>query len=186
MANEVTEELIDPVTEKIKEANISLIINSYTDIFSDFDPRPFQERALSDDFLQECRRAARGKNEALELRILVPKVLRNQREEWKIKKRLKDHFEHHSKIADKEIRSIKREGISWFILGTFFIMSFTYLEESAFHGFLIQIIKTMLEPAGWFSFWEGLGKIFITAREKTPEFDFYQKMSKAEINFAEY
>ena len=39
----------------LKEGNISLILDSYDDIFSDFDQRDFSERSLSDDFLIECR-----------------------------------------------------------------------------------------------------------------------------------
>jgi len=180
MVNEESDGLIDSSIEKIKEVNISLIINNYNDIFSSFDPRPFQERALSDDFLQECKRAAREKQEALELRILIPKSLRNQREEWKIKKRLKDHFEHHSKIEEREIGSIKREGYSWFALGTIFILAVSWLHTKEFNNFAITVLSTMLEPAGWFSFWEGLGKVFIISREKSPEYEFYKKMSKAD------
>ena len=46
----------------LREGNISLILDSYNDMFSDFDPRSFSERALSDDFLSECKRAARDKD----------------------------------------------------------------------------------------------------------------------------
>jgi hypothetical protein len=186
MTNEmVINEETDPLTEKIKEANISLIINNYNDIFSSFDPRPFQERALSDDFLQECRRAARDKQEALELRILVPKQLRNQREEWKIKKRLKDHFEHHSKLEGKKLLSLKKEGFLWTILGIAILASvlfgFIKLEDNIWASFL-----AILEVPCWFLIWEGMGKIFIDSREVEPENEFYIKMSAAEINFADY
>jgi hypothetical protein len=178
---------IDTSNEKFKEANISLIIDTYEDIFSDFDPRPFLERAMSDDFLQECKRAARDKGEEqLELRILVPKAIRNMKEEWKIKKRLKEHFANHYKKEEIKIQKIKAEGAMWFVLGTIFILALSFLEESSLKGIFIQIVKTILEPAGWFSFWEGLGKVFIVAKEKSSGYDFYKKMAKAEINFTEY
>ncbi len=178
---------IDTSNDKFKEANISLIIDTYEDIFSDFDPRPFLERSMSDDFLQECKRAARDKGEEqLELRILVPKKVRNLKEEWKIKKRLKEHFSNHHKKEETKIKKIKAEGVLWFVLGTIFILILSFLEESSLTGFLIQIVKTILEPAGWFSYWEGLGKIFIVAKEKSSGYDFYKKMAKAEINFVEY
>jgi hypothetical protein len=184
------EELINNMStsnNKFKEANISLIIDTYEDIFSDFDPRPYLERAMSDDFLQECKRAARDKDEEqLELRILVPKNVRNLKEEWKIKKRLKEHFAHHFKKEESRIRKIKREGVMWFALGTIFILALSFLEETSLKGFFIQIVKTILEPAGWFSFWEGLGKVFIVAKEGSAGYDFYKKMAKAEVNFTEY
>ena len=186
MAEVEVDELQDSRTEKFKEMNISLIISDYNDIFSSFDPRSYLERALSDDFLQECKRAARDKKDTIELRILVPKSKRNVKEEWKIKKRLKEHFEHHLKLEDKEIRTIRGEGGLWFVFGTIFILAATWISSKPNLTFPLKIIETMLEPAGWFSFWEGLGKVFIVAKEKSPEYEFYKKMAKAEINFAEY
>lgn len=185
MTEESVNELIDSKTEKIKEANISLIINDYLDIFSSFDPRSYLEKALSTDFLDECKRAARDKNEALELRILVPKTKRSVKEEWKIKKRLRDHFAHHFLMQENEIGGIKKEGILWTTFGLLLLagvlFSLLELENTIWGSFLI-----LLEVPSWFLIWEGMAKVFLTAREKTPEYEFYKKMSQAEINFAEY
>jgi hypothetical protein len=103
--------------EMIKAGNISLVLDSYDDIFSDFDPRPYSEKPLSDDFLIECKRAARDKEAGLELRLLVPKQKRNIYEEAKIKKRLKNHFQKHFHEKAKEIKALKREGFIWFFIG---------------------------------------------------------------------
>ena len=61
---------------RFKEGNISLILDNYDDIFSDFDPRPYTVRALSDDFLNECRKAIIEKGENIELRFLLSKKQR--------------------------------------------------------------------------------------------------------------
>lgn len=180
----VTEEE-DSLNEKIKEANISLVINDYNDIFSSFDARTFTEKALSVDFLDECKRAAREKGNSVELRILVPKSIRNQREEWKIKKRLHDHFEHHFKLQEKEISSIKKEGYFWTILGLV-VLGGIIFGSIKFESAAWESILTLLEIPGWFLIWEGMDKVLITAREKTPEYEFYKKMSESEINFTDY
>src|SRR3989344_8520573 len=86
----------------LREGNISLILDSYDDIFSDFDPRDYSEKSLSDDFLVECKKAAIDKNDKLELRFLVPKQKRNLIEEVLIKKRLKEHFQKHFKEKKEE------------------------------------------------------------------------------------
>ena len=53
-------------------SNISLSLNSYDDIFSGFDPRPYSQRALSDDFLAESKRASRDKElDGVELIFLI-------------------------------------------------------------------------------------------------------------------
>ena len=168
----------------LKEKNISLILNDYNDIFSDFDPRSFSSRALSDDFLAECKKASRDKEGSIELRFLVPKKKREQKSEYEIKKRLREHFEKHYKEKEGEIKAIRNQGIRWFLLGTLLIFSETIIFE--LDGFFFNLLKVVLEPAGWFSFWEGLGKILIVTDEKSPERKFYKKMAEANIEFLSY
>jgi hypothetical protein len=169
---------------RFKEENISLILENYHDIFSDFDPRPFNERSLSDDFLNECRKAIIDKGEVIQLRFLLPKKERNLLDEQKIKKRLRQHFQKHYFEKHHEIKKIKRSGIMWFFLGAIIMTLGTFLYKM--EGFFFNLLFIMSEPAGWFFFWEGLGKIFITSKTKIPEFTFYKKMSNAEIYFSDY
>src|SRR3989344_4468624 len=101
---EIKEELL---AEELKKANISLILESYQDIFSDFDPRPFAEKSLSDDFLLECRRAAREKDDkSMEIILSLPRTKRNLNDEFKIKRRLKEHFHKHFIEKDKELTNM--------------------------------------------------------------------------------
>ncbi len=173
------------LTEELQKASISLVIDTYDDIFSDFDPRPFNERALSDDFLLECKRAARDKEEGLELLMAVPKDKRKTDDETKISKRLKDHFKKHYLEKQKEISKIKNEGWTWVFIGTV-LMIVAGILETYTAGFLINLLIIVLIPAGWFSFWEGFGKILIFAREKSPDQEFYRKMSSAKIEFRSF
>lgn len=45
----------------IPSQNISIWLDTYDDIFSDFDYRQFSEKALSDDFLTELQKMYREK-----------------------------------------------------------------------------------------------------------------------------
>lgn len=170
--------------EPTKIVNVSLVLDSYEDIFSSFDPRSYSERALSDDFIEECKRAVRDKEEEFELRILLPKKIRKLNEETQIKKRLKDHFLKHYHLEEKEIKKLKIQGVKWFFIGTIFMLLATYIED--YEGFIYSLLRTMAEPAGWFSFWEGLGKIFINAEERGPRTRFNLKMAHAKIIFQDY
>ena len=168
----------------LREGNISLILDSYDDIFSDFDPRSYTIRALSDDFLLECKKASVDKEKELELRFLVPKNKRNSNEEYEIRKRLKAHFQKHYKEKEFEIRNIKKSGLVWFFLGAIVMVAATHLYNLP--GFLFNLLFIISEPAGWFFFWEGLSKIFKDANQKKPDYNFYGKMSKAHIYFLDY
>lgn len=173
--------------KKIKEGNISLILDRYQDIFSDFDPRPYAEKSLSDDFLIECKKEIKEKTteDEIELRLLIPKKIRNYNEEKIIKTRLKTIFLKHFHKQQKEIKKIKKEGSLWFLIGTGIMIGATFLIGNE-TNFIIKLLSVMSEPAGWFTFWEGLGKIFIDARKKEPDYELYNKLSKSKITFYPY
>lgn len=187
-ANELLKEV--EKENKMKQGNISLILDGYNDLFSDFDPRSYSERTLSDDFLVECRRAARDKQfseQGFELRLMVPKDKRKVDDENKIKKRLKVYFLKHYHEKQKEIRGIRFEGIIWFFIGVIFIILAALVEHfNTSNSFILTVFFVILEPAGWFTSWSGLDKIFLETREKKPDYDFYRKMATVEINFISY
>jgi len=172
--------------EILKEGNISLILDSYEDIFSDFDARPsYIEKALSADFLDECKRAAKEKEEGVELRFMVPKHKRNTSHEYEIRKRLRNHFQKHFKEKERERKILKRKGGAWFLFGIIIIvLGAQFLYDKA--GLLFRVLFTMAEAGGWFISWEGLGKLLADYKEKSPDYDFYRKMAKAKIYFLNY
>lgn len=175
----------ESLSEELKRANISLILDSYNGIFSDFDPRPYSERALSDDFLLECKRAARDKGEGVELILSVPRNKRNLNDEFRIKKRIRDHFHKHHVEKEHEIKKIKKEGFIWAISGLSVLAGVLYGLIYLTNPNIIALI-TILELPCWFLTWEGLGKIFIESRKFEPDYIFYQKMANAEIIFRSY
>ncbi len=168
-------------------SEISLWLDSYDDIFSDFDSRPYEQRALSDDFLNEARRASRDKaSGTIELKLIIPKPKRNRQHENLIKKRLRDHFKKHYEILGAETRNLVRQGTLFIIMGVilmFFstLILYEYDQKNVISDFLI----VLLQPAGWFLFWEGLRQIVFDSDNK-PDLRFYEKMAECDIEFTSY
>lgn len=170
------------------ESNISLKLNNYNDIFSSFDPRPYSEKALSVDFLDETKRASIDKGEnKIELRLLIPLNLRKIETERIIKRKLKEHFERHSKQIKKEYKKIIKNGIIFAIVGVIlmFIATLVFFKSSK-ETITAHFLLILLEPAGWFFFWEGLWQIIFEPKHKKPELEFYKKMSNCTIIFSSY
>lgn len=171
-----------------KMSTVSLWLEGYDDIFSDFDQRPTSQRALSDDFLYEAKKASRDKASGkIELNLLLEECKRNKYKENVIKKRLRDHFNKHFGMLRKEMDSVIKKGLIFVFLGVLTMLSaafilFEYPEGSFVTSFLI----VLLEPAGWFLFWEGLHLIVFDQKKIRPDMDFYEKMSKCEIYFLSY
>lgn len=162
--------------------DIPLILDSYDDIFSVFDPRPNSERALSVDFLNECKHASFDKKGRINLKLFVPKSKRDPSEEIKIKKRMKEHFNHHLNLERKEINKDNLVGFNWFIAGCFLIIITAIFLDAENIG--MKILVNLAHPAGWFFLWEGMGKLLLHRKEKYQNYNFYKKMNDSIISFS--
>lgn len=172
--------------EIMREGNISLILEEYNDLFSDFDPREYSERALSEDFIEECKRASRDKpaDGSLELRLLIPNKKRNLAEEKIIGQRLNEHFKRHFERVQKDGKKIKKRGIIWTMVGwiLLFLSGVIYLNPGIFY----QLLFVVFNPAGWFTMWTGFDMYLSNLKEEKPEFEFYKKMANMNIYFFGY
>ena len=71
-------------------------------------------------------------------------------------------------------------GIITMFLAT--LLLFKYHGENIWTSFFVVV----LEPAGWFLFWEGLGLVLFESKREKVDLDFYKKLSKSEIKFISY
>ena len=175
------------VEELLAKSEISLILDTYDDIFSDFDPRPYSKRAISDDFLYAAKKAMpKLKEGALELLFLIPKAQRNLGNETLIKKRLHEHFKKHAALRKKAKQELLKKGAIMTVAGFVILITAGYIIATAGDELFYELMLVVLEPSGWFTVWNGLDIIFFRAHEKDSEMRFYSKMSRAEIIFIEY
>lgn len=180
----VIKERIESLNKNI-EHHIPLWLANYPDLFSIFDSRPFSIRAISDDFLQELKRASRDKpNEKLEVELFIPKNNRDLFKEKVIRKRLSDHFKKHSERLRKENKNILIQGLLFVFFGIIALLIATYFLTHLEETFLINFLIVVLEPGGWFLFWEGLNLIIFDSKRLSADRVFYDKMNKSHVYFS--
>ncbi|MBI5148377.1 hypothetical protein HZA33_01730 [Candidatus Pacearchaeota archaeon] len=171
----------------LQKSEISIWLDSFDDVFSDFDSRPYSHRAISDDFLRESQKMYKEtKTGKFELHLLVPTAARKEESENTIKKRLKDHFKNQSKLIEKDIKTIKRNGLLMITLGTILLVIATLIAYQESRNLLLLILLTIFEPAGWFTIWTGLDGLIYESAKKKPELEYNLKMASSEINFVSY
>lgn len=163
---------------------ISIWVDNYDDIFSDFDPRDFSERNISDDFLSEVKKVSRESDYQVgELKLLIPEKERKNENETIIIKRLHTHFRKNFSLFSYQLRSQNKKGILLAVTGMAMMIAASYISSLRTDNFLMHSLLVMLEPAGWFLVWTGLDQLLNFSREKKPELDFYNKLSKSKIVF---
>ncbi len=169
-------------------SQISLWLDDYKDIFSDFDPRPYFERTLSDDFLLESKKAIRDKASGeIRMTLLIPEDRRNLRDEELIKKRLRGYFRTRFDFIKKQKTGVMKQGFLFVTVGIILMfvatfLLFTYMGKN----FLVNFLVVVLEPGGWFLFWEGLHLIIFESKKLVPDLEFNRKMSSCEVLFFSY
>lgn len=174
--------------EIIEMSEISLNLKTYEDIFSNFDPRPYSQRALSDDFLIEAKKVSRETAKgAIELNLLMPNDKRNSNNEALIKKRLKEYFKKHYHLIETEKRTTIKNGTMFAMVGVLLMfIGVLVLFKLPQENFLTAFLVILLEPAGWFLLWEGMYMVIFESKNKNQDLDFHKKMSNATISFHGY
>lgn len=175
--------------EKTEDAQqfreITITLDTYDDIFSDFDPRPYHERELSEDFIKEIhRRYMEDKRGRFEIHFTIPFSERDAKEEALIKKRLREHFAIQMQRESEAIRNTKSRGYIYMVVGAFVLLSDVFAlvilnESSTFY----KILSVLIVPAGWYGMWTGMGKViddpFVSIEKRT----LYEKFEKANYVF---
>lgn len=170
-----------------KIAEISVWLDDYDDLFSDFDPRPFEERAVSDDFLHEAKTFSREKPAGqFELVLLVPHKLQDTGKESVIVKRLHEFFAHNHRRAHAAVASNRRTGAGLTALSLVLLLFAAWLSSVHSQRLLVNFFLVVLEPAGWFTIWNGFERLFFVPAQLASDRVFFDKMSRCTISFIPY
>ena len=172
------------VMERGAPHEIRIWIDDYNDIFSDFDPRDYSERNISDDFLREVKKVASENDfDVKTLHLLVDAKLRNEKTEAIIVERVHHEFAESFKAYSGKRKRYRSRSILFLVAGLLMILGASYLSYLKAEYPLTHIPLVILEPAGWFLTWTAFEQIFRSGKKSMPEFIFYSKLNKTKIVF---
>jgi hypothetical protein len=176
-------------TDLLKTASASMILDTYDDIFSDFDPRPYKERVISDDFLSEAKKETlEHESGRVLLQLMIPQAVRNESNERLIIERLRAFHKSEAIRYDKEISKTRLRGVFLIIGGAILNVIAALLSRYAqgHDNFMMSLLVVIMEPAGWFTVWSGFDQVFFSINTKKPDRDFHARMSASKITFLPY
>ena len=168
----------------VKLSEISILLNSYNDIFSAFDPSEYSERTLSDDFIVQAKNFSKTKDgNKMSLKLLLPQSARNDQVEKVIIKRLHTHFKDAFQQIKRDVTKTNRKGILLTAIGITLMVTASYLSFMKPEQYYIHFLLVIFEPAGWFLLWAGLDHLVYSSKETKNDLAFNLKMTKSEIKF---
>lgn len=176
--------ILEKAEKEILTRDISIWLNEYDDIFSDFDSRPYSDRVMSDDFINELNKVSKENDLNInELKLLIPEKIRNKDIESVISKRLHEFFrKNYYQLKLHRSREILKNSL-FFLTGTLLLISASFIDRLHSDSFFLSILMVVMEPGGWFLSWTSMEGIFRDLRKRRPELDFYSGMAKCKIVF---
>ncbi len=178
-------EVLD-LNEHIRDIQeISIAIDCWDDIFSDFDPSPLEKRVLSEDFLAELRKRYRETQQGnYVITIYAPVSLKDDNTERIVIKRLKQYFKFKFLSLTKELNNHRAKGGLFIVLGVGALGSMSMVTfYKLLNQIQIELLGIVLVPLGWFGIWEGFSRIIEPAPRLTQELELYSKLAKVTIKF---
>lgn len=165
-------------------SHVGLAIDGYDDLFSDFDPRPYQERELSEDFLTELRRFFYHKSpEYLDIVLLIPRKHRRAHDEQIVKKRLHIHFQKKYRTSKKGLKHATLSNLLRVSLALLIMILTGLLAVHAGQVLWRNILKVMLEPASWWLFWTSIDNLLAARRQVRDELQYFHRLAECKIVF---
>jgi hypothetical protein len=159
---------------------IILALDSYDDIFDDFDMQDYIERAISADFVNILNNRIKkiGLNEKISIVLTLPKEKRIKNTEEIIAKRLNGHFVNMATYWKDKEREIDGFASKIVLLGAVFFI----IGQIVIHQFAPFFDEYLIIPAWIFTF-HGLD-MFLTEKPKAGvKKQFYSMISQARMEF---
>lgn len=164
--------------------DLSLWLDDYDDIYSDFDSRNYLKRRISSDFIEELRAALKNKNEDInDLVLLLPENKRHNGEEKKIIENLRSYFTRQLHLFTEKYSNHFKKGILLFIVAITLMIINSVISFRLNDNLLSSIIRIILEPSGWFLIWIAFDILYYDLTEIKKEKHFFDELSELKIYF---
>ncbi len=163
---------------------LSLWLDEYTDIYSDFDSRHYLKRRISEDFLNELKTALKYKDEKSDVLVLIlPKEKRDYKDEILIIESIKNFFTQQLSFYKTKSSKKLQNGIGLLVTGLLIMVTNSFFTMLNKHNFMLTTLKLVLEPAAWFLLWIGFDFLVYHFVDLNKEKRFFKTLSIMNIHF---
>jgi len=160
--------------------DIVIALETYDDLFSDFDIRNFSERTISKDFLDEMNLRMSKLDSIDQLRVVfvIPNAHRAKSQEIIILNRIRKFFQYrYTRYCQKDKRIKVRSGV-YVLIGLLLLVFANFI-----YNFVPVVFKDFLLIPSWYFIWSGLDQYLSTREGVTRKKRYYGILSNAELEF---
>ena len=171
--------------EKNKAYHVVVDLDTYRDVYSEWDYSPMVNRDLDDgllDFLMDCSSEI-GLKRNMVVDFFIPKDIVNKEREKKSIKGFHHYFFYRiRKIISERARKFKKL-IILFVIGLLFISVANLLNLFIEDEFTINLISEGLFIGAWVAMWEIFNTFFFHISDLNHKINHYKRLQQVPINY---
>ena len=163
---------------------ISLWLDSYDEIYSDFDSRQYIKRRISEDFLHELRLELKYiETNVQQLNLFIPSSFRNKELEVLIAPSLLAYFTKLYEFHQAKFKTKTKNGLYYLLFGIILMFLNSFLVYHLASNFIVKVLNLLFEPASWFLIWLGFDVLFYDLKALKIETNFFDRLRSLNIVF---
>ncbi|OHD18992.1 MAG: hypothetical protein A2087_03140 [Spirochaetes bacterium GWD1_61_31] len=159
---------------------VEIALDSYDDLFSDFDIRNYRDRQFSVDFLDELKiRTRKGSSgHGLDIVLLLPQPERKAEFEALIAARLARFIAERRKRNQDKLKKAFIQSAIYIAIGIAIM-----LIANLFSGQVTRLVSDFMLIPSWFFIWNGLERFILHRQEFRAKLRYYGLLAKASFVF---
>lgn len=171
--------------KKDKSYHVVIDLDTYRDVYSEWDYSPMSNRDLDEDlheYLMDCSGEI-GIRRDMVIDFFVPSEIVNESRESRSIQGFRQYFAYRiRKIKAERMRKIKNS-IIFFIVGTALLISATFIEDIITSNYVYKILSEGLFIGGWVAIWEIFSIIFFEVNELNYKIRHFKRLQKVDIKY---
>ena len=174
-----------PFNTKINGFNVEIALDSYSDIFNEYDPSPYRKKDVDPDlmnYLNECSSDI-PLNYPIALQFNIPKEKFDRIEEKRVKNGFQSYYSFLSFLAFKEYKKLIRQSIWNVLVATILISLAIIIELFRSPDILLSVLSTCITIGGWVFLWQAITMFVFERNKYKNKFLSYKRFSEAIIAF---
>lgn len=164
---------------------VEIAVNSYADIFNEYDPSPYRKKDLDPDltnYINECSTDI-PLQYPIALQFNIPKKNIESEEEKRIKDGFQSYFAFLTYLAKKDYRQLILQSIWNIIIATFLLSLAIVLDIFHQSNFIISIFSTCITIGGWVFLWQAITMIVFERKKFKNKYLTNQRFKNCIITF---
>ena len=170
--------------EEINAYFIEVSLDTYDEVYDDWDPSPFKRRDIEDEFNDYIYNSSEDipLNYNIGIVLHLPIIKKDTKKENMLISAIRSYYTYEVERVNKRKRNLFRRTLSYLIM-SILLLSAGYFFVNNSEMVILNVLHEGILIGGWVFLWEFFTNIFITLRDIQTEYRMLDRILRSDIRF---